>query len=222
MKPDASGQYRVVLADDHTLVRQGVRSLIDGTADMTVVAEASDGRAALDMVLSTTPDLVVLDMVMPKMTGLQVAAELRHRSCSSRLLFLSAATSERFVSEAIRLGASGYVHKSTSATDFLCSCRRALHSDGFVLPDQGCLTAEDLEHLRSRNDDLCCRDLLSPREEQVVKLIAEGFSGAEIARLLVISPKTVDRHRANALEKLRLKDRVGLTRFAIRNGLIDP
>ena len=221
MKRDASGQHRVVLADDHNLVRHGVKSLIDGTTDMTVVAEADDGRAALDTVLSTAPDLVILDMVMPRMTGLQVAAELRHRGCSSRLLFLSAATSERFVSEAIRLGASGYLHKSTSATHFLRSCRRALDGDGFVLPDHGCLTAQDLEQLRSRNNELCCRDLLSPREEQVVKLIAEGFSGAEIARTLVISPKTVDRHRANALEKLRLKDRVGLTRFAIRNGLID-
>ena len=179
-------------------------------------------RVAIARALALHPDLVVLDMVMPRMTGLQVAAELRHRSCSSRLLFLSAATSERFVSEAIRLGASGYLHKSTSATDFLRSCRRALHGDGFVLPDQRCLTAQDLEHLRARNNDLCCRDLLSPREEQVVKLIAEGFSGAEIAKMLMISPKTVDRHRANVLEKLRLKDRVGLTRFAIRNGLIDP
>ena len=222
MKRDACGQYSVVLADDHNLVRQCVTSLINGTADMTVVAGASDGRAALDLVLATAPDLVILDMVMPKMTGLQVAAELRQRNCTSRLLFLSAATSERFVSEAIRLGASGYLHKSTSATDFLRSCRRALHGDGFVLPDQGCLTAQDLELLRSRNNELRCRDLLSPREEQVVKLIAEGFSGAEIARMLVISPKTVDRHRANVLEKLRLKDRVGLTRFAIRNGLIDP
>lgn len=222
MTRDASGQYRVVLADDHNLVRQGVKSLINGTADMTVVAEASDGRAALDVVLNNGPDLVILDMVMPKMTGLQVAAELRHRKCSSRLLFLSAATSERFVSEAIRVGASGYLHKSTSATDFLRSCRRALHSDGFVLPDQGCLTAQDLEHLRSRNNELCCRDLLTPREEQVVKLIAEGYSGTEIAAMLVISPKTVDRHRANALKKLRLKGCVGLTRFAIRNGLIDP
>lgn len=222
MSRAACGQYSVVLADDHNLVRQGVKSLIDETTDMTVVAEASDGRTALSTVLDTAPDLVVLDMVMPRMTGLQVAAELRHRSCSSRLLFLSAATSERFVSEAIRLGASGYLHKSTSATDFLRSCRRALHGDGFVLPDQRCLTAQDLEHLRARNNDLCCRDLLSPREEQVVKLIAEGFSGAEIAKMLMISPKTVDRHRANVLEKLRLKDRVGLTRFAIRNGLIDP
>ena len=91
-----------------------------------------------------------------------------------------------------------------------------------MLPDQGCLTAQELESLRSRNNELCRRDLLSPREEQIVKLIAEGLSGAEIAKLLVISPKTVDRHRANVLEKLRLKDRVGLTRFAIRNGLIDP
>ena len=222
MKRDGCGQYRVVLADDHNLVRQGVKSLINETADMTVVAEAGDGRAALRMVLDTAPDLVILDMVMPKMTGLQVAAELRHRNCSSRLLFLSAATSERFVSEAIRLGASGYLHKSTSATHFLRACRSALRDDGFVLPDQGRLTPQDLENLRSRNNELCCRDLLSPREEQVVKLIAEGFSGAEIAGLLVISPKTVDRHRANALEKLRLKDRVGLTRFAIRNGLIDP
>ncbi len=222
MKRDTCGHYRVVLADDHNLVRQGVKSLINETADMTVVAEAGDGRAALRMVLDTAPDLVILDMVMPKMTGLQVAAELRHRNCSSRLLFLSAATSERFVSEAIRLGASGYLHKSTSAADFLRSCRHALNGDGFVLPDQGCLTAQDLEHLRSRNNELCCRDLLSPREEQVVKLIAEGFSGAEIAKMLAISPKTVDRHRANVLEKLRLKDRVGLTRFAIRNGLIDP
>ncbi len=222
MKRDTCGQHSVVLADDHTLVRQGVRSLINESTDMKVVAEASDGRTALGIVLNTAPDLVILDMVMPRMTGLQVAAELRHRSSRSRLLFLSAATNERFVSEAIRLGASGYLHKSTDAADFLRACRRALDGDGFALPDQRYLTAQELENLRSRNNELCRRDLLSPREEQIVKLIAEGLSSAEIAKLLVISPKTVDRHRANVLEKLRLKDRVGLTRFAIRNGLIDP
>lgn len=213
-------RHTVLLADDHTLVRQTIGRLIESTNDMKVVYEASNGAEALQSALSSDADLAVLDVIMPQMTGLQVASELKRRKSPVKVLILSAARNELYALEALRRGAVGYVHKSMSATRFLASCRKALRGELVLYP-------EDLERLISQivagwETGGCDKNLLTAREEQIVKLIAEGHSGCEIARMLFISPRTVERHRANILEKLDMPNRVALTRFAIRTGLIEP
>lgn len=210
---------RVLLADDHALVRHGVRLIIDAQPDLEVVAEVSDGAAAVDRVAQGDIDLAVLDVSMPRMTGLQAAREISRRELTVPMLMLSMHDNEQYLFEALRHGAAGYVHKSVADRDLIEACRAALRGEPFLYPQAVATLIRD--YLR-RGTDLDEASLLTAREEEVVKLIAEGRSGREIADLLVISPKTVERHRANVLGKLGLKDRVELTRYAIRAGLIEP
>ncbi len=208
-------RHRLLLADDHTLVRQSLCALIDSTPDMEVVGEAENGVEALNQALTSSVDLAVLDVVMPKMTGIQVAAAMRRQRAPARVLFLSASKDRRLVREAFECGAVGYVHKSMTSARFLSSCRRALRGETVLYPEE---LESTFRQAASAEED----DALTTRQEEVLTLIAEGYSGAEIASKLFISPRTVERHRADVLEKLHLKDRVALTRFAIRHGLIDP
>jgi DNA-binding NarL/FixJ family response regulator len=163
--------------------------------------------------------LAILDVTMPRMTGLQAAGELSKRRPSLRVLMLSMHENEQFLFEALRAGASGYVLKTAADRDLLAACRATMRGETFLYA--GAVTALVRDYLdRARDDDQV--DPLTPRELEVLKLVAEGHTSDEIAELLVISRKTVDRHRANMLEKLRMRDRVELTRYAIRRGLIAP
>jgi DNA-binding NarL/FixJ family response regulator len=211
---------RILLADDHALVRQGLRHIIDAQPDLTVVGEVGDGAAAVDRVLKGGIDLVILDVSMPRMTGLQAARELQRRGSTTAVLMLSMHDNEQYFFEALKLGAVGYVHKSVADRDLITACRSALRGEPFLYPGAVATLIRDyLTRGKSLDGDTT---LLTPREEEVLKLIAEGNSGKEIADLLVLSPKTVERHRANLLEKLGMKDRLELTRYAIRTGLIEP
>lgn len=214
------GPARVLLADDHALVRKGVRMIIDAEPDLRVVAEAGDGAEAVEKVAAAGAalDLVILDVSMPRMTGLQAAREISGRHRDVAILMLSMHDSEQYLFEALRVGAAGYVHKSVADRDLIAACRAALRGEPFLYP--GALATLVREFLtRSPGEQT---QLLTPRESEVLKLIAEGHSGRQIAALLFISPKTVERHRANLLAKLGMKDRLELTRYAIRNGLIEP
>jgi DNA-binding NarL/FixJ family response regulator len=211
---------RILLADDHALVRQGLRHIIDAQPDLKVVGEVGDGAAAVDRVLKGGIDLVILDVSMPRMTGLQAARELQRRGSTTAVLMLSMHDNEQYFFEALKLGAVGYVHKSVADRDLITACRSALRGEPFLYPGAVATLIRDyLARGKSLDGDTT---LLTPREEEVLKLIAEGNSGKEIADLLVLSPKTVERHRANLLEKLGMKDRLELTRYAIRTGLIEP
>jgi DNA-binding NarL/FixJ family response regulator len=211
---------RILLADDHALVRQGLRHIIDAQPDLTVVGEVGDGAAAVDRVLKGGIDLAILDVSMPRMTGLQAARELQRRGSTTAVLMLSMHDNEQYFFEALKLGAVGYVHKSVADRDLITACRSALRGEPFLYPGAVATLIRDyLTRGKSLDGDTT---LLTPREEEVLKLIAEGNSGKEIADLLVLSPKTVERHRANLLEKLGMKDRLELTRYAIRTGLIEP
>lgn len=212
---------RILLADDHALVRRGVRLILEQQPDLRVVAEAADGAEAVALLRDTEVDLVVLDIAMPVMTGLQAAREIHRRKEPPRVLMLSMYDNEQYFFEALRLGASGYVLKSVVDEDLVEACRAAMRGEAFAYPGaMGALVRDYLDRL-SRGERLPSA-VLTPREDEVLKLIAEGRGSKEIARLLSISLKTVESHRANILARLGMSDRTQLTRYAIRAGLIEP
>jgi DNA-binding NarL/FixJ family response regulator len=212
---------RILLADDHAVVRKGLRMVLDAEPDLEVVSEAADGSEALERGLNEDVHLAILDVSMPRLTGIQAARELARRRPELRILMLSMHDNERFFFEALRAGASGYVLKAAADRDLVEACRAAMRGEPFLYPDA--VTALIRDYLeRARDGELPPDDPLTPRESEIVKLIAEGHSSKEIAELLVISDKTVERHRANVLEKLGMRDRVDLTRYAIRRGLVEP
>ena len=210
---------RILLADDHGLVRRGLRLILDAQPDLEVVAEAADGAEAVKLALSTDVDLAILDISMPRMTGLQATRELQQRRPDLRVLILSMHESEQYLYEALRAGASGYVIKKVADRDLVEACRATMRGEPFLYP--GAVTALINDYLRGARDGEKLHDPLTPRETEVIKLVAESYTNRQIAEALVISEKTVDRHRANILEKLGMRDRVELTRYAIRNGLVE-
>jgi DNA-binding NarL/FixJ family response regulator len=211
---------RILIADDFAVVRSGLRRLLDAKPDLEVVAEAADGHEAVEKALAEDVDLAILDVSMPRMTGIQAAAELHKRMPELRLLMLSMHDSEQFLYEALKAGASGYVLKSGADTDIVDACRAAMRGDSFLYPSAVTTLVRDYVERGGRGEEQF--DVLTPRELEVLKLIAEAHTSKEIAQLLFISIKTVERHRQNILDKLGMRDRVELTRYAIRRGLIQP
>jgi DNA-binding NarL/FixJ family response regulator len=199
---------RVLLADDHRLVRHGLRLMLDAEPGMRVVAEAADGAEAVRAGLSTELDLAILDVSMPVLTGIHATRQLAEQRPDLPVLLLSMHDNARFVAQARQARAAGYVLKSAAHHELVSACRAVLDGAEFVTRGPSAADAEE--------------GPLSPRESEVVKLIAEGHSSREIGALLHISDRTVERHRSNALDKLGLKDRVALTRYAIRHGLVEP
>jgi DNA-binding NarL/FixJ family response regulator len=212
---------RVLLADDHAVVRSGLRSVLEREADIEVVAEAADGNEAVEQALAHDVDLAILDVSMPRLTGLQATVELLRRRPGVRVLILSVHDSEQYFFEAIKAGASGYVLKTAANRDLIEACRASMRGEPFLYPRA--VTALIRDYLeRARRGEATPEDPLTPRELQVVKLIAEGYTSDEIAIALVISRKTVDHHRARILDKLGMRNGAELTRYAIRRGLVEP
>jgi DNA-binding NarL/FixJ family response regulator len=212
---------RILLADDHAVVRRGLRLVLDAEPDLEVVAEVGNGAEAIDAALREEVHLAILDITMPRMTGLQAARELTRRKPGLHVLILSMHENEQYFFEALKAGASGYVLKSVVDRDLVEACRAAMRGDPFIYP----ATAKALvrEYIEQARDGEAFRDdPLTPREVEVVKLIGEGHTSREIAETLVISEKTVERHRANILEKLGMRDRVDITKYAIRRGFVEP
>ena len=212
---------RILLADDHLLVREGLRLILDRQPDLEVAAEAGDGAEAIKRALETDLDLAVLDVSMPRLTGLQAARHLRAQRPDLKILMLSMHDNEQFFFEALKVGASGYVLKTAADEDLVAACRAALRGEPFLYP--GAVRALIRDYLeRGRRGEDMPEDPLTPRELEVVKLIAEGHTTKQIAEVLTISENTVERHRANILEKLGLRDRVALALYAVRRGLVEP
>jgi DNA-binding NarL/FixJ family response regulator len=212
---------RLLIADDHAMVRRGLRLILDAEPDLRVVAEAGDGAEAVELVRDGDLDLAVLDVMMPRMTGLQASAELTKVRPDVRVLMLSMHDNEQYLFEALKAGASGYVLKSAADRDLVEACRAALRGEPFLYPSAVAVLIRDYLD-RARDERAIPENPLTPRELEVVKLIAEAHSSAEIAQLLSISPRTVERHRENLMAKLGMRDRVELTRYAIRQGLVEP
>jgi DNA-binding NarL/FixJ family response regulator len=212
---------RILVADDHPIVRSGLKKIIDAQPDMEVAAEAEDGAEAVKKALADDNlHLAILDVSMPKTTGIQAAAELHKRKPELRLLMLSMYDSEQFLFESLKAGASGYVLKSDADQDIVEAVRRTMRGQSFLYPSAiSTLVKDYVDRGRPEEEQF---DILTPRELQVLKLIAEAYTSKEIAQELVISVKTVERHRQNILDKLGMNDRVELTRYAIRRGLIQP
>ena len=216
-----STDTRILLADDHALVRRGVRLILDDSPGLCVVAEASDGAEAVILARAEDVDLAILDVAMPRLTGLQAAREIARREPHPRMLMLSMYDNEQYFFEALKAGASGYVLKSVADQDLVEACHAAVRGESFLYP--GVLIALVRSYLdRIRRGEALPTTVLTSREDEVVKLIAEGHSSKEIAQRLTISIKTVERHRSNILEKLGMRDRTELTRYAIRVGLVEP
>jgi DNA-binding NarL/FixJ family response regulator len=212
---------RILLADDHALVRRGLRLVLDSEPDLQVVAEAGDGIEAVRLALEDQVDLAIVNISMPRMTGLQAVREIQRRRPEMRTLVLSMHENEQYLYEALKSGASGYVLKTVADRDLVEACRAAMRGEAFLYP--GARTALIRDYLAQAHAQQPIReDPLTVRERQILKLIAEGHSTREIAQSLVISERTVDRHRANILVKLGMHDRVELTRYAIRRGLVEP
>ena len=213
---------RILIADDHAIVRSGLKGVLDAKPDMEVVAEAEDGADAVKKALAEDVHLAILDVSMPKATGIQAAVELHKRRPELRLLMLSMYESEQFLFESLKAGASGYVLKSDADHDIVDAVRRTMHGQSFLYPSAISTLVKDFVDRGGRDDSEGQFEVLTPRELQVLKLIAEAYTSKEIADKLFISIKTVDRHRQNILEKLGMRDRVELTRYAIRRGLVEP
>jgi len=213
---------RILIADDHAMVRRGLRMVLDAEPDLRVVAEAGDGAEALAFARDDPElDLAIIDVSMPRMTGLQSAAELSRIRPDVRVLMLSMHDNDQYLFEALKAGASGYVLKTAADRDLVEACRAVLRGQPFLYPSGiAALIADYLQRARSGEHEP--QDPLTPRELEVVKLIAEAHTNDQIAALLSISRNTVERHRENVLAKLGMRDRVQLTRYAIRRGLVEP
>ena len=208
---------RIVIADDHGIVRSGIRLLLERQPGLEVVAEAADGIEARDVVVSERPDLAILDVKMPGLTGLQATREIKAQVPDTAVLILSMHDDERSLFEALKAGASGYVLKSQADEELLEAIRAIERGDPFLTPSaQQSLIRDLLERGEPDNPEL------TPREEEIVKLVAEANTTREIAAMLHLSEKTVENHRGNAMKKLGMRDRVELVRYAIRRGLIEP
>jgi DNA-binding NarL/FixJ family response regulator len=209
----------ILIADDHGIVRSGIRMLIDRQQGMRVVAEAEDGIEAVELAQAKRPDVAILDVSMPRMTGLQAAREIRARVPETSVLLLSMHDDERYFFDAVEGGATGYVLKRSADTDLIDAIQAVARGEQFVSPVTE--RAVIKEWLAGGREDRL-EDPLTPRELDVVKLIAEAHTNKQIAEALHVSEKTVESHRANVLSKLGMRDRVELVRYAIRRGLVEP
>jgi DNA-binding NarL/FixJ family response regulator len=216
---DDTGAVRVLIADDHGIVRSGLRLLLERQPDIEVVAEAADGAEARDLAVRERPDLAILDVRMPKLTGLQVTREIKRQAPEVAVLILSMHDDERYLFEALKAGASGYVLKTQADADLVEAIRAVERGEPFLTPAaQQALIKDVLE----RGPQADAEEELTPREEEIVKLVAEAHTTRQIAEILHLSEKTVENHRGNAMRKLGMRDRVELVRYAIRRGLIEP
>jgi two-component system response regulator NreC len=209
---------RVLLADDHTIVRQGLKALLNAEPDIEVVGEAADGWAAIQQAETLMPDVVLMDITMPRLNGLEATRRLKKLLPQVKVLVLTVHTNEEYVREILRAGAAGYILKEAAVGELVTAVRAVARGDSFLSPAVSKIVVEDLARGREWNGDTVF-DTLTPREREVLQLIGEGHTNQEIAEILAISVKTVETHRAQLRRKLDIHDRAGLIYYAIRKGL---
>jgi DNA-binding NarL/FixJ family response regulator len=218
---------RVLIADDHTLVRAGVRSLISTMAGIEVVAEANDGREALQMIAETKPDVALIDITMAGMNGLEAAERMRKEFSGLRIIILSMHSNEEYVLQSLRVGAAGYLLKDASASELESAVRSVARGETFLSPAvskhviSNYLRRAEGEDRRLESGKTIF-DQLTPRQREILQLIAEGNTTQEVATRIGISVKTVETHRAQLMARLDIHETAGLVRYAIRMGLVNP
>lgn len=214
-------KIRVVVADDHAILRAGLRMLINAQADMTVVAEAQDGIEAVEAILRTNPDVAILDVTMPRSGGLDAIHEIVTKSRSTRILLLTMHEEPAYLRTALSAGASGYVLKKSVDADLLTAIRAVHKGRAYVDSELAEVLVRDaISPDASDRDGSAARNLLSDRELQVLKLVAEGFSSREVAEQIFVSTKTVETYRSRFAEKLGLKSRAQIVQYALNLGLL--
>ena len=213
---------RVVLADDHHLVRQGIRALLDRVDDIEVVGEAADGQEAVELVQRLAPDVLVLDIAMPRLSGTQAAQRVRSLGGPTQVVILSMHADEVLVRQALRNGARGYLLKRSASEELVVALRAASRGEVYLSPAISTPIVDDLLALQSEGQDSEPLDLLTPREREVLQLAAEGHTNPAIGQEMNISVKTVEKHRASLMSKLNVHDIAGLVRLAVKHKLIFP
>ena len=211
----------VLLADDHTVVRAGLRALLEAEEDINVVGESENGREAVRMAKHLQPDVVVMDIAMPSLNGLEATRQVTRESPKSRVLILSSYSNDEYVQQLTDAGATGYLVKQTAAQDLVAAIREVKKGNAFFSP---AISKRLLEHFRTmvnRPPGERKSTKLTPRELEVLQLVAEGYANKQIAAELFISIKTVEKHREQLMRKLDIHDVAGLTRYAITNGIIE-
>ena len=214
---------RIVLADDHAVLRTGLAALLNARSDMTVVGEAADGAELLALVETAQPDVILLDLTMPRLGGLEVLPLLRQRIPAARILILTMHQDEGYLRRAIKGGAAGYVLKKAADVELIAAIQAIMRGDLYVHPSMTRLLLEDIipvgREAAAAEEDLWAT--LSEREQEVLQMVALGHTSREIADRLAVSAKTVDTYRARGMEKLGLRSRAALVRFALANGLLE-
>jgi DNA-binding NarL/FixJ family response regulator len=210
---------RVLVADDHTVVRQGLVGLLEAGGDLEVVAEAADGAEAVERALATQPAVAVVDLSMPRLSGLEAVRRIRQALPQTRVLVLTRHDDEEYVLAAVRAGAAGYLVKDSAAADLLAAVRAVAGGEGWFGPQAARALAEGWRRPPGAPDDPYAT--LTPREREVVHLVAEGLTTKEVARRLGVRPKTADNHRTRAMAKLGVHNAAELVRYAARKGLVE-
>ena len=214
-------KIRIVIADDHTIFRQGLRMLLAQEDDMEVVGEAADGIEALELAKKHNPDIILLDIAMPTMDGVKVASKIKKTLPQTKIIVLTSYSDDQFLFEFLKLGVSGFVLKDSASQELIYSIRKSNEGMVFFDPSVSKKVMEKFTQVSGGKSDFVNYGKLSDREKEVLRLVAEGCATKEVAEKLYISPKTVENHRANIMKKLNIRDRTGLTKYALRLGLID-
>ncbi len=213
-------KIRVLLADDHTILRNGIRSLLEDEHDMEVVGEAEDGRAAVSLACQLQPDLVIMDIAMPLLNGLEATRQIKREVPQVKVLILTMHDNEEYIRQVLGAGAMGYILKDAAARELISAIRSVQRGEAILSPAVTRLVIEDYLRWggpRPQEED----DSLSPREREVLQLIAEGYTNKQIAEILSLSIKTVQAHRTNLMQKLGLHDRGELIKYAIQKKIIE-
>ncbi len=212
-------KIRVLLAEDHTIVRQGIAALLGVESDMEVVGEASSGLEAIELAKKLGPDVVLMDIGMRQLNGLEATREIKRLFPSMKILVLTMYDNEEWIFQILKAGASGYLIKDSAMTDLSSALRAVYQGDSYLSPSISKMVIEEYIRKAELGEKKGVEDLLSGREREILQLIAEGKSVPQISNLLCISKKTVEAHKTHIMEKLNIHDKVGLIKYAIRSGL---
>jgi len=213
-------KQRILLAEDHTILREGLRSLFSAEPDLEVVGEAADGQLAIQQAIALQPDLVLMDLSMPRMNGTEALSAIKRRFPEIKIIALTNHKVEEYVRAALTAGADGYVLKDDSRQELLTAIRRVTKGHGYLSPGICNQVVSGFLRRASATSSSMTWDTLTEREREVIKLVAEGYKNREIAEHLSVSIKTVEKHRANLMRKLDLHSACALTTYAIENGLV--